>query len=52
MMCSIEELGSDREMYPDTGKWIIYPSEDAPVGEDCVAYPPDDGAELKLHQTV
>lgn len=39
MMCSIEELGSDREMYPDApenGLYIL--PEDAPVGEDCVAY--------------
>jgi phenylalanyl-tRNA synthetase beta chain len=39
MMCSIEELGSDREMFPDApenGLYIL--PEDAPVGEDCVAY--------------
>lgn len=39
MMCSIEELGSSRDMYPDApedGLYIL--KEDAPVGEDAVAY--------------
>ena len=46
MMCSIEELGSTREMYPDApedGLYIL--SEDAPVGEDAVEY-------LGLHDAV
>lgn len=39
MMCSIEELGSTRDMYPDApedGLYIL--PEDAPVGEDAVKY--------------
>ncbi|MGN0514774.1 MAG: phenylalanine--tRNA ligase subunit beta [Lachnospiraceae bacterium] len=39
MMCSIEELGSSRDYYPDApenGLYIL--PEDAPVGEDAVAY--------------
>ncbi len=39
MMCSIEELGSTREMFPlapENGLYIL--PEDAPVGEDAVAY--------------
>ena len=39
MMCSIEELGSTREMYPDApedGLYIL--PEDAPVGESAVTY--------------
>lgn len=39
MMCSIEELGSSRDMYPDApedGLYIL--KEDAPVGEDAAAY--------------
>ena len=39
MMCSIEELGSTREMFPDApvnGLYIF--GEDAPVGEDAVSY--------------
>lgn len=39
MMCSIEELGSSRDMYPDApedGLYIL--PEDAPVGESAVAY--------------
>ncbi len=39
MMCSIEELGSNRDMYPDApedGLYIL--PEDAPVGESAVAY--------------
>lgn len=39
MMCSIEELGSNREMFPDApenGLYIFH--EDAPVGENAVAY--------------
>lgn len=39
MMCSIEELGSSRDYYPDApedGLYIL--PKDAPVGEDAVAY--------------
>ena len=39
MMCSIEELGSSRDYYPDApenGLYIL--PEDAPVGKDAVAY--------------
>ena len=39
MMCSIEELGSTREMFPDApvnGLYIF--DEDAPVGENAVSY--------------
>ncbi|MCF0143122.1 MAG: phenylalanine--tRNA ligase subunit beta [Parasporobacterium sp.] len=39
MMCSIDELGSNTEMYPDAaadGLYIL--PEDAPIGEDAVAY--------------
>ena len=39
MMCSIEELGSTRDMYPDApenGLYIL--PEDAPVGENAVEY--------------
>ena len=39
MMCSIEELGSTREMYPDApedGLYIL--PEDAPVGADALEY--------------
>lgn len=39
MMCSIEELGSSREMFPDApvnGLYIF--GEDAPVGENAVSY--------------
>ena len=37
MMCSIEELGSSREMYPDAPEMGIYiMREDAPVGADAV----------------
>ena len=39
MMCSIEELGSTREMFPDApvnGFYIF--GEDAPVGENAVSY--------------
>lgn len=39
MMCSIEELGSTRDMFPlapESGLYIL--PEDAPVGEDAVAY--------------
>ena len=39
MMCSIEELGSTREMYPDApenGLYIL--PEDAPVGESATSY--------------
>ncbi len=39
MMCSIEELGSNRDMFPDApedGLYIL--DEDAPVGTDAAAY--------------
>ena len=37
MMCSIEELGSDREMYPEAPEYGIYIfPEDAVVGESAV----------------
>lgn len=37
MMCSIEELGSTREMYPEAPEYGIYIfQEDAPVGESAV----------------
>lgn len=39
MMCSIEELGSNRDMFPlapEDGLYIL--PEDAPVGENAVAY--------------
>lgn len=39
MMCSIEELGSNRDMFPDAPEYGLYIfDEDAPVGEDAVAY--------------
>lgn len=39
MMCSIEELGSTRDFYPDAAEDGLYIlPEDAPVGEDAVAY--------------
>ena len=39
MMCSIEELGSNCEMYPDAAKDGLYIlKEDAPVGESAVTY--------------
>ncbi|MCD8156610.1 MAG: phenylalanine--tRNA ligase subunit beta, partial [Clostridiales bacterium] len=39
MMCSIEELGSTTDMYPDAAEDGLYIlPEDAPVGEDAVAY--------------
>lgn len=39
MMCSIEELGSSREFYPDAAEDGIYIlGEDAVVGEDAVHY--------------
>ena len=39
MMCSIEELGSTREMYPDAAENGIYIlPEDAPVGGDAIEY--------------
>ncbi len=39
MMCSIEELGSNREMFPDAPENGLYIfGEDAPVGEDAVSY--------------
>jgi len=46
MMCSIEELGSDREMYPDAPEDGIYIlKEDSVVGSDAVEL-------LGLHDTV
>ena len=39
MMCSIEELGSNREMFPDAPENGLYIfDENAPVGENAVAY--------------
>ena len=39
MMCSIEELGSTTDMYPDAAEDGLYIlPEDAPVGESAVAY--------------
>ena len=39
MMCSIEGLGSNREMFPDAPENGLYIfDEDAPVGENAVAY--------------
>ncbi len=39
MMCSIEELGSTSDMYPDADPDGIYLlPDDAPLGEDAVAY--------------
>lgn len=39
MMCSIEELGSNREMFPDAPENGLYIFDDqAPVGKDAVAY--------------
>jgi len=39
MMCSIEELGSTRDMYPDAAEDGLYIlPEDAPVGEDAIEY--------------
>ncbi len=39
MMCSIEELGSSREYYPDAPENGLYPlPESAPVGMDAVEY--------------
>ena len=46
MMCSIEELGSSREMYPDAPELGIYIlPQDTPVGADAVAV-------LGLHDVV
>jgi phenylalanyl-tRNA synthetase beta chain len=46
MMCSIEELGSDRDMYPDAPEFGIYIfKDDVKVGDDAVAA-------LGLHDTV
>ncbi len=46
MMCSIEELGSSRDMYPDAPEYGIYiMKEDAPVGADAVEL-------LGLHDVV
>lgn len=39
MMCSIEELGSNRDMFPEAPENGLYIfGEDAPVGEDAAAY--------------
>ena len=39
MMCSIDELGSSTEMYPDAAPDGIYIlPEDAPIGEDAIEY--------------
>lgn len=46
MMCSIEELGSDRNMYPDAPEYGIYVfPEDTEVGADAIEV-------LGLHDTV
>ena len=46
MMCSIEELGSSREFYPDAPEDGLYQlKDDAPVGADAVEY-------LGLHDVV
>lgn len=46
MMCSIEELGSGRDFYPEAPEYGIYIfEEDAPVGADAVEL-------LGLHDTV
>ena len=46
MMCSIEELGSSRDMYPDAPENGIYIfPEDTKVGEDAVAV-------LGMHDTI
>lgn len=46
MMCSIEELGSSREMYPEAPEYGIYIfPEDTKVGADAIE-------ELGLHDTV
>ena len=46
MMCSIEELGSDRNMYPEAPEFGIYIfDDDAEVGSDAVEA-------LGLHDTV
>ena len=46
MMCSIEELGSDRNMYPEAPEWGIYVfQDDVEVGEDAIEA-------LGLHDTV
>lgn len=55
MMCSIEELGSNREMFPDAPENGLYIfDEDAPVGENAVAYLGSMTAlsNMKLHPTV
>lgn len=39
MLCSIEELGSNRDMYPEAPEYGIYIfGKDAPVGESAVSY--------------
>lgn len=39
MMCSIEELGSNRDMFPDAPENGLYIfGDDAPVGESAIAY--------------
>lgn len=39
MLCSIEELGSNRDMYPEAPEDGIYIfNDDAPVGESAIAY--------------
>lgn len=46
MMCSIEELGSDRHMHPEAPEYGIYVfGDDVNVGEDAIAL-------LGLHDTV
>ena len=37
MMCSIEELGSNRDMFPDAPEYGLYIfDEDAPIGENAI----------------
>ena len=36
MMCSVEELGASRDMYPDAPESGIYPSGDSVPGSDAV----------------
>ncbi|MBQ2575977.1 MAG: phenylalanine--tRNA ligase subunit beta [Lachnospiraceae bacterium] len=39
MMCSIEELGATRDLFPEAPEYGLYIfDEDAPVGEDAVSY--------------
>lgn len=52
MLCSIEELGSDTNMYPDADPDGIYIlKEDAPIGEDAVKYLGLDDAVIEYEVT-